>query len=191
MHLLHRRILKKYPEAEVIILKNWPKEQLQPMSQQQRLEEFLPGYPSFTDKERFFLFDEGQTTYWDTTLWAIFKDEFQSIRKPEEPRKLVYAILFCSHGNENVNSDGEPTPVVLSGARVTLKRADLGVSKPCGLLLDNEEYLQLIRLRKGKLLLADDLRNFVYEFTQGHVGAIVAIIEFLVKQVPTYESRIT
>jgi hypothetical protein len=83
-------------------------------------------------------------------------------------------------------------PPVSDDARVTLKaRNDLGVSKPCGLLLDKTEFRQLIDLKQGKLLLAEDLSTFVYEFTQAHVGAIVAVIQFLLKKVPTYESRIT
>jgi hypothetical protein len=191
MHLLHQRILEECPEAAVTILTNWPREKLEPMDEESRMVEKVPGYPSFDDNDRYFLFDEGQSTYWDTTLWVAFKDRFQVIRDPKPPLKSVYAILFCSYGNETVSTRERTTPLDLSGAVVTLERTNLGVSEPCGLLLDKEEFSQLIQRKQGKLLLADDLSAFVYDFTRGHVGAIVAVIQFLLKKVPTYESRVT
>ena len=135
--------------------------------------------------ERYFLFDEGQSTYWDWTLWVEFKDSIQASNKP------VYAILFCSYGNEDVRSYGNeedrPTPLVFGEAIVTLDREDKGVSKSCGLLLDEEEFCDVVQ-RTKKLRLADDLRKFVYSFTRGHAGATVAVTGFLLKKVPTYES---
>jgi hypothetical protein len=185
MYLLHARIIEKHPKAEVIIIKDWPKQQLELMNDEMRMMENLPGYPSFADKERYFLFDEGQTTYWDSTLWVVFKDSIQSGINP------VYAILFCSYGKQNVIEPYMPMPLSLRGAMVTLDRVDFGGSKPCGLLLDEEEFRDVIDRQAGKLLLAEDLRNFVYHFTRGHVGATLAVIQFLLKKVPAYENCVT
>ena len=188
MHLLHARILAEHPTAQVFIHKEWPKDILEPQHNKKYLDENLPGYPSFVGEdgengELYFLSDEGQTTYWDTALWLAFKDNIQCSKQP------VYAILFCSYGNENVSNLDLPTPLVLGDARITLDRTNKGVSEPCGLLLDKKEFRDVISLR-GKLRLAEDLRDFVYSFTRGHVGAIVAVVEFLLKKVPTCESRV-
>jgi len=178
MYLLHARIVKERPDAEVFLHKAWPQKLMKQNTG--RLAEHLPGFPSFENGERYFLFDEGQTTYWDDILWAELKDSFQSSSKP------IYAILFCSYGNDDVSLAQDVTPVDFGEARVTLERTNRGLSKPCGLLLDEEEFREVINLRE-KISLADDLRDFIYHFTQGHVGALVAVVTFLLKKVPTCE----
>ena len=181
MDLLHARILKERPDAEVIINRYWPEKELTSMTGDDRLKEKLPGYPSFADKERYFLFDEGQTTYWDEALWLAFKDTIQSMQKP------VYAILFCTYGNEEVRDPKSVTPIDLTGARVTLERVHTDGDISFGLLLDKLEFGDVID-RNSKLRLADDLRDFIYDFTRGHVGATLAVAQFLLKKVPIYES---
>jgi hypothetical protein len=135
------------------------------------MKENLPGYPSIADAERYFLFDEGQTTYWDRTLWVSFKDYI-------EPFKGAYAILFCNYGNEAEPGPNRRTPLDLTGARVTLGRVHQDGSKSIGLLLDKPEFCDVIK-RLPTLRLTDDLRDFVYNFTGGHIGAILAVTTFL------------
>jgi hypothetical protein len=175
MYLLRARIVKERPNAKVFIHKNWPRELLKTIKDNDRLKEYLPGYPSFDDEERYFLFDEGQTTYWDTSLWLAFKDNIQSLKNP------VYAILFCSYGNESLYDPLKPTPPALNGAKVTLNRIHRAGSTPFGLLLDKPEFCDVIE-RSSKLRLTDDLRDFIYRFTRGHVGATVAVSLFLLKK---------
>jgi hypothetical protein len=177
MELLHAHIVKEHPDAQVFIHEAWPENLMKENTK--RIAENLPGYPSFENGERYFLFDEGQTTYWDAFLWKVLKDKFQSSSSP------VYAILFCSYGNEDVSLDQKVTPLDFGNARVTLRRTNRSLSKPCGLLLDKEEFCDVITRRRPKLCLADDLRDFIYAFTQGHVGATVAVVTFLLKKVPT------
>jgi hypothetical protein len=178
MYLLDAYIMQRDPEAQVFILPTWPKEEMK--EKKERLAEYLPGYPFFQNMKRYFLFDEGQSTYWDARLWTAFKNTIQGSSETAS----VYAILFCSYGNEDV-TDGT-TPLDFGLGKVTLNRANPGLSEPCGLLLDEEEFADVIR-RRPKLRLADDLRDFVYSFTRGHVGAAVAVLDFLLKKVPTYE----
>ena len=109
-----------------------------------------------------------------------FKDSIQTTKNP------VYAILFCSYGNE----EGLLTPLDFGDVIVTLDRVDKGVSKSCGLLLDKEEFCNVVQCTE-KLRLTDDLHKFVYSFTRGQAGATVAATEFLLKKVPTCESRVT
>ena len=125
------------------------------------------------------MFDEGQATYWDEYLWVAFKNTIQNSDKP------VYVILFCSYGNESVSTVA--TPLNFGEAKVTLERVNRGLSTPVGLLLDEEEFREVLKLRP-KLRLADDLRDFVYHFTRGHVGAAIAVFEFLLKKVPNCKS---
>jgi hypothetical protein len=76
MYLLHARIVKERPDAQVFLHKAWPQKSMKESTG--RLAEHLLGFPSFENGERYFLFDEGQTTYWDDILWAELKDSFQS-----------------------------------------------------------------------------------------------------------------
>ncbi|KAG8777111.1 hypothetical protein FRC15_011526 [Serendipita sp. 397] len=172
LDLLHAHILETCKDADIIIHRSWPESKLK--SRDDRLEVELPGYPSFKDKDRFFLFDEGQTSYWDTELWQCFKDTVQ--------RKLglIYVIIFCSHGNENVRDPNIPTPLGFD-AKVTLERVENGASKSYGLRLDEGEFRDVLG-RQRKLHVADDLCNFIYEFTRGHVGHTMAFTDFLVKK---------
>jgi hypothetical protein len=171
MQLLHAHIVKARPNAKVHIYKDWDQKSLEDMMGDERMIEFLPGYPSFNDAERFFLFDEGQTTYWDRTLWVTFKDNIKGLTG-------AYAILFCSYGNEVDSKPGEPIRLSLNGARVTLGRVHQDGSKSFGLLLDKPEFCDVIK-RLSTLRLMDDLRDFVYNFTGGHIGAILAVTTFL------------
>jgi hypothetical protein len=171
MQLLHAHILKKRPNAKVYIYTDWPRALLRELSPNDRMIKFLPGYPSFADTERYFLFDEGHTTYWDSTLWVTFKDYIKGLTG-------AYAILFCSFGNEVENDPYLPTLLNLTGARVTLGRVHQDGSKSIGLLLDKPEFCDVIK-RLSTLRLTDDLRDFVYNFTGGHIGATLAVTAFL------------
>jgi hypothetical protein len=183
MHLLHAHIMKKVPDAQVFIYSTWPKGSLK--ENEERVAEKLPGYPSFTKGKRYFLFDSAQTTYWDSHLWAPFKNTIQG----SSEKACVYAILFCRYGIEDLIDNVLYAPISFGRGKVTLERTDRGLSKPCGLLLDEGEFFDVIR-RRPNLRLADDLRDFVYSFTRGHAGASIAVFDFLLKKVPIYASRI-
>jgi hypothetical protein len=180
MHLLRAHIMKKVPEAQVFIYSTWPDGSLEESKK-------LPGHPHFANGKRYFLFDSAETTYWDWDLWWEFKNRIQQASKTIS----VYAILFCRYGIEDVtdHEDGHHAHISFGGGTVSLERADSGLSKPCGLLLDKGEFLDVIR-RRENLHITDDLSDFVYSFTRGHVGATVAVLEFLLMKVPTYASRI-
>lgn len=187
MHLLHARIVQERPKAKVIIHPHWPIEELDKIPWSVRLKNELPGYPEFADEERYFLFDEGQTTYWDKDLWLTFKHNIQTNAQSADTGHHAYAILFCSFGNENVSNPEQPTPVHFGEAKVTLDRIPRNDSKPFGLLLDESEFRDVIHRLKPSILLKDDLLDFIYRFTRGHVGAAMAITNFLKKMVMSDE----
>lgn len=148
------------------------------------LRDQLPGYPNFNGGERFFLFDEGQSSYWDTSLWSVLRDEIQDTHKP------VYAILFSRYGNEQGSNPAVPRPLDFA-ASVTLNRVDEGGSQSCRLLLDKEEFCDVIRRQAPKLYLTVDLRNFIYQLTKGHIGYTVAVMSFLLEKVCLYDDQAT
>jgi hypothetical protein len=176
--------MKKVPEAQISIQAAWPKGSLK--ENEERVADKLPGYPSFENGKRYFMFNSGQTTYWDPLLWVALKNTIQGASE----NISVYAILFCRYGIEDINDGALYAPIHFGLGKVTLERVDRGLPKPCGLLLDEVEFLDII-CRRPNLRLADDLRNFVYGFTRGHVGATLAVFDFLLKKVPTYKCRVT
>ncbi|PVG04758.1 hypothetical protein CPB86DRAFT_15952 [Serendipita vermifera] len=184
MHLLHARIKHKYPNAHTHIFKNWPSANYGKLEWEQRMQQYLPGWPTFQDCRRYFLFDEGQSSYWDENLWIIFKDYIQAAGRSNE----AFVILFCSYGNESVRDpEQKSTPLEFGEAKVALSRTlNSSVpsgSKPFGLLLDREECYDVIGRRGPKLLITKDLQDFIYELTSGHVGCVLTVIDFLVVKV--------
>jgi hypothetical protein len=179
MHLLHAHILKSRKDPKVYIYRNWPQTELGSQDSEVRLAKKLPGYPSFDDKERFFLFDEGHTTYWDKGLWLAFKDRIRYLQRP------VYVIVFCTYGNEETRDHNFPIPPYLI-ARMTLDCVTLDNRAPrsYGLRLSKDEFKDVLDLRRQKVLIDDKLSDFIYKFTRGHVGHTLAVMDFLVKKVP-------
>jgi hypothetical protein len=182
MHLLHARIMSEYPDAQVYIYEHWPIEELERINSHTRIKRYFPGSRYFQDgQRRYFLFDEGQTSYWDKCLWLMFKDGIQGI-----PNN-AFMVNFCRTKWEWApRGIYDPVPLAF-GMSVTLDRIQYnfykGDSKPFGLLLDREECYDLIGRQRPKLLLAEDLQDFIYELTGGHVGCIRCVLDFLVLQV--------
>jgi hypothetical protein len=55
---------------------------------------------------------------------------------------------------------------------------------PVGLLLDRKEYNGVLnRFKDKQLLLDEELKTFIFEFTAGHVGAVRAMFAYIVKTV--------
>ncbi|PVG02083.1 hypothetical protein CPB86DRAFT_811970 [Serendipita vermifera] len=173
MHLLHNHILRQRPEAKVFFHENWPQEKWPHV----KMDKKMPGYAHFQGGEHFFLFDDAQTSYWDTRLWLAFKDDVQ--RFPNS----AHVIVFCTYGNKENRGPYLPVPLAFD-ARVTLNGVYEWMSKPnsYALLLDEEEFCDVIVRQKPKILLKDDLREFVYKLTRGHVGHVMAVLEFLKKK---------
>ncbi|KAG8841762.1 hypothetical protein FRB91_004704, partial [Serendipita sp. 411] len=179
MHLLHARIVNEDHNAKVYIYKHWPQNTMESIEGEERVRHYLPGYPQFQGLKTYFLFDEGQTSYWDDDLWLAFKDYIQS-----KQSKLVFVILFCSYGDRRVRpQEVKPTPLEFGPGKVTLQRTLRKDSEPLGLLLDKEEYKDVINRQAPKLLVTDDLQDLIYNLTNGHVGSVLAVVEFLLSKV--------
>jgi hypothetical protein len=184
MKLLHGPILEKRPNARVFVIDDWPRSTLEQYFElKDRWAKSIRDWDGY-QKDDFYLIDEGHTSYWDERLWKSFKDEFQSLTAADAP----YAVLFCSYSEQLRKMHGITPPSVAAG-RLTLPRTTLPPEgaedqTPVGLLLDWKEYEGVLhRFADKKLRLDDELKLFIFEFTAGHVGAVIAMFQYLIKTV--------
>jgi len=167
------------PSALVCVTWSWLKD-LNTYSS--RLSARLPGVTVQGEGEdesmenTYLLFDNGQDTYWDTEPWEnFFKDH-------QQRRKGYHIILFCSYGSasKRVVDYKHGTPgLVRPRARISLRRTTVASNRePVGLLLNREEFGDVLE-RAAEVLLDPDLQDFIFESTDGHVGAVMSVLEAL------------
>ena len=130
------------------------------------------------DRCAYILFDEAQDTYEDKFLWNDF---FKGVGDGGYSRYRV--ILFCSYGCPSarpvIYSIGTPLELT-DEARISLRpRNALGV--PIGLLLNRFEFDEVVSLFSAplNLNLHPDLTNLIFEWTSGHVGAVIKMLEVI------------
>ena len=183
LNLLHQAIRKERPNARVFVVNGWPKVALQSLRFRRRWPTMVENWDGYK-KDDFYLIDAGHTSYWDQDLWKDFKDDFQRTDVVNNP----YAVLFCSY-SEDLRQVHSFTPPSLDAVKLTLTRVTIppdgvGDMTPVGLLLDWAEYLGVLaRFTDKKLLLDDELKKFIFEFTAGHVGAVKAMFEWMIMMV--------
>lgn len=185
MYLLYQRILKDIPDAQVFIINSWPRGELGRLPFLEERFRAAISHSTFKSskfsglkqsEKVFYLFDSGQSTYWDQELVNFLKNNCQSLAFDRRP----HAILFCRYG-------GEPLGAPI-GMRFSFGAATIGMNRvtgriDLGLSLDKDEFRDVVlRFQKGFLLDAE-LTTFMYHFTAGHVGALIAILDFLLKTV--------
>ena len=177
MELLHAHILSQDPEAVVEVIRSWPKEPR--LTYENRMTERIKTFPFISVGRKYLLFDNAHATYWDKELWEIFfKDRVQSRGGP-------MAILFCRYGSspgyEN-DQDEKTTPLDLSDcSRVSLRPlCDHEHHLPIGLLFTPPEFQETLQLFRGSdsvaLVLDEELRNILHDWTLGHAAAIVSLL---------------
>ena len=147
-----------------------------------RLSARLPGVATEVQgvdermEKTYILFDNGQDTYWDTELWEFFFKDHQ------QRRNGYRIILFCSYGSasKRIIDYGHGTScVVRPRAHVSLRRTIVATDcEPVGLLLKREEFDDVVD-RSAVVLLGPDLQDFIFDSTDGHVGAVMSMLEAL------------
>jgi hypothetical protein len=177
-------ILKEEEDAMVHVISYWFDVDQTPKSQyKHRLTSRVPGLLDQSHEivsKTFILFDNGQDTYWDEQLWEnFFKDHQQ---RPNGYR----IILFSSYGSPTKRpvkyAHGTP-PLVPPRARISLQRQNHpSIGEPVGLLLTREEFDDVVE-HADKVILDPHLQDFIFESTDGHVGAVICILEALSFQV--------
>jgi hypothetical protein len=173
------------PSAVVRVTWSWLKDEA-PTTYDARLSNRLPGL--FDQEEEiiektYILSDNGQDTYWDTELWeSFFKDH-------QQRRNGFRIILFCSYGSASkrmVDYQHGTPGVAQPTARISLRPNTL-LSEPVGLLLNREEFDDVVK-RSALVLLGPDLQDFIFESTDGHVGAVMGLLDALSKLVSSSDS---
>jgi hypothetical protein len=182
LRLLHQVILEGRPNARVFVVKGWPETDLQNLHFDDRWPKMVQNWDGYKGDD-FYLIDEGHTSYWDENLWKDFKDNFQRTNIINAP----YAVLFCNYSEDlrEIHSfSALSLAAELTLARITRPPDGAEDMTPVGLLLDWEEYLGVLdRFADKRLLLDDELKKFIFDFTAGHVGAVKAMFEYMIETV--------
>lgn len=111
--------------------------------------------------------------YEDKSLWTDFFKGVQD-RLYHEYR----VILFCRYGSPSPRpvNHGIGVPLVLSNAaRVSLRPTE----RSMGLLLNRLEFNEVVAQHERKLNMHPDLLDNIFNWTAGHVGAIVQLLHIL------------
>lgn len=136
-------------------------------------------YPRTGSSQVFLLFDEGQETYRDVPLWNSF---LKGIGTGDDRYR---AILFCSYGS--ASSTPAPQEHVQFATPPSLRKAACISLHPTadvvGLLLTRSEFDEVVSLHRDRPSLDPHLTTLIFEYTAGHVGAVVDILSIISSQV--------
>jgi hypothetical protein len=146
------------------------------------------NYPMLDKEQNIFadnnviILDEAQDTYRDSALWnIIIKDIVGHIRQ-------IKICLFCSYGSPSTglsyNADSHRALVTFSlGQRVSLLPSSEDGAPQIGLFytkIEFEEVLtKLCTNELGNYSINPQARNYIFDLTNGHPGAVVSIAYFL------------
>jgi hypothetical protein len=183
MNLLHAFILEQEPSAIVIAQTSWP-----PAGSGLSLDECLqlvdPAFPSGDDLT-YLLFDEGQESYQDQSLWNDF---FKRVCDRDYNHYRV--VLFCSYGSPSSHPVCHDigTPLSLHhAARISLWPRE-GLEGSIGMLLTRSEFDEVVSRFKYPLNLHPDVLEMIFGWTVGHVGAVIEMLHIISSQASLHMS---
>lgn len=116
------------------------------------------------------LFDEAQDTYWDDFLW----------KQLLSMRNISYVVLFSAYGRSGSDTESSKSrfafPFYNIGTHIIGLRPTTSEKLAlCFSPTECDEYL----INGNHPLLRDDLRDWMYAITGGHIGAMVSISELI------------
>lgn len=164
-HLLGHHILKQDSNVNVIFLDLWPYDDVK---KEGGYRPYLRSKGWEENVETVFIFDNGETTYVDQSLWFGFFKSIQGYRG-------LHAIVFTSRGSPSTSLIG-PTPFnVTEPQMVTLRAIQHQDDLPAvGLFFSQDEFDDFI----SKTYPLQECRfdssflDYVFNVTSGHAGAI-------------------
>ena len=191
MKLLKALITQQRPSSFVHVIESWNRD-IKQANLEPYLQELWPHYPS-PPAVTYLLFDDAQDTYPDQLLWnSLFKDV-------EGTNYQI--VLFCSYGSPTgrptqylSNSDDEQqdkettkrrigTPLVFrESSQVSLHPKDDRI----GLLLSRKEFDEVLDRRGEKLSLDEKLRDLLFNWTNGHAGAVSELLHIITQKVGSF-----
>ncbi|KAK2462631.1 hypothetical protein APHAL10511_005364 [Amanita phalloides] len=128
----------------------------------------------------FLLFDDAQDTYDDDFLWPqFFKAVVAGVLQ-------YHVVVFCSYGSPStrpVDTKSGTSPVLHDEACITLwpKTKPDGEIIMNGLLLNQQEFNQVVE-RYGSLNIHSDLSQRIFDWTNGHAGAVVVFLDLILNK---------
>ncbi|KAL7653712.1 hypothetical protein ACMYSQ_008399 [Aspergillus niger] len=145
-------------------------------------------FPDYTEKEFFspgtiILIDEAQSSYGDFFLWNKIIKEGR-----DESGLPIKICLFCSYGSPDTGLEGESVdycPVTFGiPQRITLTPQDEPLSTQVGLFYTAAEFAEAVWLRTTlgymeKFTIDNEAISYLYEFTDGHPGVLVALVNYI------------
>ncbi|WEW54602.1 hypothetical protein PRK78_000022 [Emydomyces testavorans] len=134
------------------------------------------------DQNMVYIVDEAQSSYSDKLFWfAILK----SLSRSTSPLRIC---LFSSYGSPSSGSDvrANRTPVNFGPEqRVSISVSLMDNSPPICLFYSPEEFDDTVQrlsdTRKVKFPLDEDARQFLFDLTNGHPGAVDGLFERIYK----------
>ncbi|KIL58928.1 hypothetical protein M378DRAFT_111568 [Amanita muscaria Koide BX008] len=168
MNLLHAYILKHFPSALVKVQHSWPPRESGP-TLEECLQKLDPGFPR-PNTITFLLFDEGQDSYSDDILWNAFFKEVSYAGSYRQYR----VVLFCSYGSPSSRLRSYHIGA-RDDARISLRPREGSI----GILLKRSEFDEVVSLYERKLNLNPDLLDLIFDWTVGHVGAVIKMLHVI------------
>jgi hypothetical protein len=165
LKLLNALIYSREPLAPVEVINSW-----------QLDKDSTERFQAHNNTETYLLFDNGEDTYLDGPLWNAF---FKNITMTK-----YYVVLFCSHGSPSdspVITDSQVVAplVLLQAARMSLWPS----AQSAGVLLTRTEFDEVVERFPKKICLHPILQQEIFEWTNGHIGAITELLEKIAQQV--------
>ncbi|KAF8330984.1 hypothetical protein F5887DRAFT_1178316, partial [Amanita rubescens] len=168
LDLLHQHILQKDPKAFVCVTQSWPPRNFPfsvPFDSYVWLQDTIPNFRNRRSLA-FLLMDEAQETFGDSCLWHFFLKDI--IDNPRWYR----VVVFCSY------------------ARMTLwPRKAVDGMEVNGLLLDRDEFNEVVLQFNKELAIDLDLSQKIFELTAGHVGAVCELLRLILVKMKTHIRR--
>ncbi|KAE9408450.1 hypothetical protein BT96DRAFT_970740 [Gymnopus androsaceus JB14] len=182
--LLHNYILDQEKDAEVQVLDRSVMDAFAHALESYKVFGYAEAMSGDGNK-RWMLFDDGQETYDDARLW-------NTLFKLDTLKENTYIVFFAAYGSAKVGGRGLGTPVVINDEQRMAMwptndgRSALGSPLPiASLYLLRSEYDEMVQLRQRDLRLPrimDDLKEWLFNFTAGHVGAVESILQGIMHQ---------
>jgi hypothetical protein len=144
------------------------------------LQAIIPDFPGRTSPA-FLLMDEAQESFADGYLWHSFLKDI--IDKPSCYR----VVVFCSYGSISTPgedaSGGTPTDLKKAACMTLWPRKVKKGIEVNGLLLDWDEFSEVVSQFSTELAIDPDLSQKIFELTAGHVGAVCELLRLILDNV--------
>jgi len=137
----------------------------------------------FGEQPIWLFFDDAQDTYWDVELWTGLFKEVMSNGFRTKVRIVCFAAFGSPSYRNNLNRHGTPEKISAAACMGLFPTESVNHA----LLFTKEEFdgfmeqcEQLVRQGSGDAfgwpMLDDDLKSYIFTTSNGHIGAIIGLL---------------